>query len=66
MLLVIKYENGREVGIDSDGTRHADLNQTELFTSAKTAEAVAKAHGGMVADESRIFGDADLADEDYD
>ena len=65
MFIVLKKNSGpRSIGIDSDGTEHTDLHQTELFSRANDAQAVAERVGGRVEDEDRICGRYD--DDDLD
>ncbi len=63
MFLVLKNKNGRDIGIDANGTEQTDLRQAELF-GRNAAEEVAARFGGKVVSESRVFGD-DLDDDDW-
>ena len=57
--LVVDYRDGREVGIDADGSFHP-LDQTEM-NDRLAAEAIALKHGGRVIHEDRLF-----SSDDYD
>lgn len=64
MYLVIAHENGRDVAIDSDGIRHTDLGDGELFKTERAATAVAVLHpGSRVADADRVC-PTDYGDDD--
>lgn len=63
MFLVLKNKNGKDIGIDANGTEQADLRQAELF-GRRAAQEVAAKFGGKVVAESRVFGD-DLDDDDW-
>lgn len=51
MYLVVKHENGRDVGIDHDGERHADLNHAELMSESRARETAQKYGGALLSDE---------------
>ena len=55
MFIVLKHVDGRDCGVDADGTVQRDLNEAELFSSASAAQAVADNHGGAVHDDERVL-----------
>jgi hypothetical protein len=57
---VVIWNGTREVGIDADGTQHADLSESEVFDE-KTAHEVAKKFNGKAID---AFADEGWDDED--
>jgi hypothetical protein len=61
MFLVLKHIDGKDCGVNRDGTV-ADLQHAELMDRAM-AKVTAERFGGTVADERRIFGD-DVDDEE--
>jgi hypothetical protein len=64
MFLVINHESGRDVAIDSDGVRHADLYNGELFRTEQAAAAVASRYpGAQIADADRVC-PTDYGDDD--
>jgi len=57
--VVVVHEGGHDVGVDLDGTRHANLDHTELLDDA-TASTLAASVGGCVIG----FDDIGQSDED--
>ena len=63
MFIVLKNWDGRDLGINADGTMESDLNRAELFASAREADRVAGKFGGRALAEWRIFGDPTTDDD---
>ena len=57
--VVVVHEGGRDVGVDRDGTRHANLDHAELLDDA-AAGSLAATVGGRVID----FADIGQPDDD--
>ncbi len=58
MYAVLKNECGKDMGYDTDGTAHSDLDHAELM-SLSEATRLAESVGGTVISEQRLFGDGD-------
>jgi hypothetical protein len=64
MFAVLKQIDGKEHGINQDGTTTPDLDDTELYDHY-TAKRVATEHGGIVVSDERLWPQDFCDDEEF-